>query len=85
MAEPKTRWQMADDNFRRQIDLLMLNMRTNDKRRVADEAGISHNIFYARYRRPSTLIKREERMLDSLFSRYGMRYDPTMGEGGATA
>lgn len=81
MPTPKGRWQVADDNFRSQIDLLMVRMRTRDKARVAQEAGIQRNTFYNRYNHPSGLLKREERMLASLFERYDMRYDPTLGEG----
>ena len=84
IVAPKTRWQLADDNFRKQIDMLMAVMGTKNKARVAEEAGIERCTFYNRYRRPGTLTKCEERMLASLFERNGLHYDMTQGEGAAT-
>ena len=80
----QSRWEKADENFRMQIDRLMVEMRTSDKRRVADESGIGRATFYNRYNRPGTLVKQEERMIGSLFMRYGLRYDATLGEGAVT-
>jgi len=76
----KTRWQKADDNFREQIDLLMVKMRTKNKAVVADEAGIKRNSFYERYAHPRTLRIGEQRRLIALFEAYGLRFDPTLGE-----
>lgn len=77
----KTRWQLADENFREQIDLLMVRMRTKNKADVADEAGISRSNFYARYAHPRTLRLFEVRLLMMLFEKHGLRFDPTLGEG----
>ena len=79
----KTRWQKADDNFREQIDLLMVKMRTKNKALVADEAGIKRNSFYERYLHPRTLRLCEQRLLMILFEKYGLRFDVTLGEGAA--
>lgn len=79
----KSRWQLADDNFRQQIDLLMVKMRTKNKADVADEAGIKRNSFYNRYEHPRTLRVFEVRLLMIVFEKYGLRFDPTMGEGAA--
>lgn len=76
-----TRWQKADENFRKQIKMLMIAMNTNDKRDIAREAGLSPFIIYSRFETPSKLCKIEERQLASVFERYGLQYDPTLGEG----
>jgi hypothetical protein len=81
MSEVGEKWRRQDQNFRRQIDSLMIQMETGDKRRVAAEAGMNPNTFYTRYAHPGTMKKREERQIASVFRRYGMVYDPTMGEG----
>lgn len=81
----KSRWQLADDNFREQIDLLMVRMRTKNKADVADAAGIKRNSFYNRYEHPRTLRVFEVRLLMIVFEKYGLRFDPTMGEGAAAA
>ena len=83
VQEVKTRWQKADENFREQIDLLMVKMRTNNKAFVADQAGIKRNSFYERYNHPRTLRMGEQRMLIALFESYGLKFDPTLGEGAA--
>lgn len=75
------RWMRADENFRTQIDTLMAKMRTRSKQRVANEAGIVGSTFYKHYETPSKLTKKEERLLASVFERYGLKYDPTLGEG----
>lgn len=77
----RSRWQKADDNFRGQIKLLMLKMGVKNLTMVASEAGITAGTLYNRFKHPATLLKREERQLASLFERYGMTYDPTLGEG----
>ena len=77
----KTRWQKADDNFREQIDLLMVKMRTKNKAVVADQAGIKRNSFYERYAHPRTLRLGEQRLLIALFEQYGLKFDMTLGEG----
>lgn len=81
----KSRWQLADDNFREQIDLLMVRMHTKNKADVADAAGIKRNSFYNRYEHPRTLRVFEVRLLMIVFEKYGLRFDPTMGEGAAAA
>lgn len=81
----KSRWQLADENFREQIDLLMVKMRTRNKADVADEAGLRRSSFYSRYDHPRTLRISELRLLMILFEKYGLKFDPTMGEGAATA
>ncbi|MBE5798358.1 MAG: hypothetical protein E7321_00195 [Clostridiales bacterium] len=81
----KSRWQLADDNFREQIDLLMVRMHTKNKADVADAAGIKRNSFYNRYEHPRTLRVFEMRLLSILFEKHGMVFDQTMGEGAAAA
>lgn len=72
---PKSRWMIADDNFRSQIDHLMGVMRTKDKRKVAEEAGLSEYKMYAYYETPSRLTKLAERQIESVFQRYGIPYN----------
>lgn len=81
----KSRWQLADDNFREQIGLLMVKMHTKNKADVADAAGIKRNSFYNRYEHPRTLRLFEMRLLSILFEKYDLKFDPTMGEGAAAA
>ena len=81
IAPPKTRWQKADENFRLQIRRLMAEMGTTTKELVAKEAGMEYRTFCKKYQNPGSLLKREERQIASVFERYGLHYDPTMGEG----
>ena len=76
MSEIGEKWRRQDENFRRQIDSLMIQMETGDKRRVAAEAGMNYNTFYRRYAHPGTMKKREERQIASVFARYGVPYNP---------
>lgn len=80
MADRKSRWMIADDNFRRQIDLFMVNSRMT-REDIASECGVCHATFNNYYNHPSTMKKRVERHLATLFEAHGMKYDPTMGEG----
>lgn len=41
IIRPDNRWTRMDINIQKQIDLLMSTMRTRDKAKVADEAGIT--------------------------------------------
>lgn len=75
------KWRSADENFRQQIRQLMARMGVRNLNTVADEAGIKPSTFRNRFDAPSSLLKREERMLSVLFERYGMAYDATLGEG----
>ena len=76
-----TRWARADSNFRKQIRMLMAEMGTASKERVASEAGIASCTFYRIYNSPSRMTKCAERQIASVFERSGMRYDMTLGEG----
>lgn len=80
MAKGKSRWQLADDNFRKQVGHLMVEAKLS-KQDVANELGISQPTWRRYLESPSTMKKVVERKLAMLFERHGMRYDPTMGEG----
>lgn len=77
---PQTRWQREDDNFRKQIRILMAAIGTEDKRVVAREAGLSEYKMYTYFETPSKLTKCAERQLESVFVRYGVAYDRSWGE-----
>lgn len=81
MAQGKTIWQLADENFRKQIDTLMVAMRTDDKKDIAREIGISGSTFYMRYEHPRTMRVGEMRMLSILFEKHGLKFDMTLGVG----
>lgn len=80
MADRKSRWLIADDNFRRQIDLFMAVSKMT-REDIASECGVCHATFNNYYNFPSTMRKRTERHLMRVFEEHGMKYDPTMGEG----
>lgn len=82
MHQKKTRWQLADDNFREQIGVLMARMQTTRRARVADEAGINRQTFYKKYNSPRTLIVWEVRLLTILFEKYGLKFDAGFLTGG---
>lgn len=84
IIRPDNRWTRMDINIQRQIDALMSVMRTRDKARVADEAGITRTRFYDCYNSPSKFRLVDMRRLMILFERYGLTLDPTYGEGVAT-
>lgn len=73
-----------DVNIQMQIDQLMSVMRTRDKRKVADEAGITWSRFYDCYNHPSKFRLVDIRKLTILFERHGLSLDMTFGTG-ATA
>ena len=75
------RWKRADENFRKQIDTLKVAMGCRSLARVANEAGLVPSTLYSHYNAPGKISRREERQLSSVFERYGLKYDPTWGEG----
>lgn len=81
IIRPDNRWTRMDLNIQKQIDLLMSTMRTRDKAKVADEAGITRSRFYDCYNSPSKFRLVDMRRLMILFERYGLVLDLTYGEG----
>lgn len=75
------RWTRMDVNIQRQIDALMSAMRTRDKAKVADEAGITRSRFYDCYNSPSKFRLVDIRRLMILFEQYGLSLDMTFGSG----
>lgn len=75
----QARWKRADARFRGQLGELMAqaDLKIED---IASALGVSFKTVYARFHRPETLRKREERVLAELFARHGMRYDPLLDE-----
>jgi hypothetical protein len=80
MAKGKSRWQLADENFRRQFDHFLAESGLKRKD-VENELGISPPTLKRYYDSPSTMTRYRERQLVQLFERYGVRYDLTLGEG----
>lgn len=76
---PQSRWQAADENFRKQIRRWMAETGLT-KERFAQEAEICYSTFCAKYNRPGSLTVCETRQIASAFERYGLHYDMTMGE-----
>lgn len=78
-GKEKERWRRADDNFRGQLGALLgrTGMKMEDLARMM---GVSAPTMYARRNHPATLRKSEERALIGIFARYGMKYDPLLGE-----
>lgn len=76
----KGRWNVADDNFRQQIDVFMAKTKMT-REEIADYCGVCHATFNNYYNHPSLIRKRVERYLVILFEKHDMNYDPTMGEG----
>lgn len=73
------RWKRADDNFRGQIGALLAVSRLK-KSELAGLLDISQSTMRTRWNHPDTLIKSEERRLIGIFARYGLMYDPLLGE-----
>lgn len=80
IIRPDNRWTRMDINIQKQIDLLMSTMRTRDKAKVADEAGITRSRFYDCYNSPSKFRLVDMRKLMILFERNGLTLDLTFGE-----
>ena len=80
IIRPDNRWTRMDINIQKQIDLLMSTMRTRDKAKVADEAGITRSRFYDCYNHPCKFRMMDMRLLAIVFERYGLTLDLTFGE-----
>ena len=80
IIRPDNRWTRMDVNIQKQIDLLMSTMRTRDKAKVADEAGITRSRFYDCYNHPCKFRMMDMRLLAIVFERYGLTLDLTFGE-----
>lgn len=80
IARSENRWTQMDVNIQQQIDVLMSRMRTRDKTKVADEAGIKRTRFYDCYNSPGKFRLVDIRRLTILFERYGLKLDTTFGE-----
>lgn len=79
----KTRWTKADTNFAAQVGAL-LEVSKLSELQLAWRLGIkSQATLRKKIDRPATLKKVEERKLAEVFEEFGMKYDFTMGEGGA--
>ena len=79
----QNRWKKADTNFAAQIGALLevsklteteLGRRLGIKCQATMRKKIDH---------PAALKKVEDRLLAEVFEEYGLKYDFTMGEGGA--
>lgn len=77
------RWQKADENFRKQIERFKAESGLNVRQIAEQCGGLTRTTMYQYIAHPSFMPKRTERYLTMLFEKYGMRYDPTMGEGEA--
>ena len=79
----ENRWTKADVNFRAQIGALLAVSRMTELQ-LANRIGIkSWQTFKTKLDNPAKLWKEEERRLAGVFEEYGLKYDFTMGEGGA--
>lgn len=79
----ESRWQKQDKDFKRQVGSL-LEVSGMTRLDLAKRLGIkSHLTITKKIEHPSTLLKREERLLAGVFEEFGLKYDFTMGEGGA--
>lgn len=75
----KSVWQKADDNFREQLDLLKVKSRVSNFHQLSLEAGMSKQRINLLRKQPRMMRKFEERLLMSLFKKYGLEYDVTLG------
>lgn len=80
MADRKTRWQKADENFRFQVKVLMAKSGLSVSK-IGSRCNVSHTTMYHYMNCPAEMPKRIERYLTLLFEEHGLRYDPTLGEG----
>ena len=79
----ENRWQKQDKDFKRQVGGL-LEVSGMTRMDLAHRLGIrSQQTITKKIEHPSTLMKSEERLLAGVFEEFGLRYDFTMGEGGA--
>ena len=79
----ESRWQKQDTNFRKQIGGL-LEVSGMTRLDLAHRLGIkSQQTIASRIEHPSGLRKSEERLLAAVFEEFGLKYDFTLGEGGA--
>lgn len=79
----KGRWTKADTNFAAQVGSL-LEVSKLTELQLAWRLGIkSQQTMRKKIDHPATLKKVEERKLAEVFEEYGLKYDFTMGEGGA--
>lgn len=79
----QNRWQKQDRNFAEQIGKLrgVSNLTDAD---LAIRLGLKcRQTVSEKLKHPSKLKKVEERLLAEVFEEYGLKYDFTMGEGGA--
>lgn len=79
----KTRWTKADTNFAAQVGAL-LEVSKLTELQLACRLGLKcQATMRKKIDHPATLKKIEERKLAEVFEEFGMKYDFTMGEGGA--
>jgi hypothetical protein len=79
----KNRWKKADTNFAAQIGAL-LEVSKLTELQLAWRLGIKcQQTMRKKIDHPATLKKIEERKLAETFEEFGLKYDFTMGEGGA--
>ena len=80
----KTRWQKQDKHFRAQIGAL-LEVSNLSELELAWRLGIKcQQTMRKKIDHPAMLKKSEERKLADVFEEFGLKYDFTMGEGGAS-
>lgn len=79
----QNRWKKADTNFAAQIGSL-LEVSKLSEIELAHRLGIKcQATMRKKIDHPAMLKKVEERLLAETFEEYGLKYDFTMGEGGA--
>lgn len=79
----KNRWMKADTNFAAQVGSL-LEVSKLTELQLAWRLGIKcQATMRKKIDHPATLKKMEERKLAEVFEEYGLKYDFSMGEGGA--
>ena len=79
----KCRWKKADTNFAAQIGAL-LEVSKLTELQLAWRLGLKcQQTMRKKIDHPATLKKIEERKLAETFEEFGLKYDFTMGEGGA--
>lgn len=79
----QNRWKKADTNFAAQIGSLLEVSKLSEVE-LAHRLGIKcQATMRKKIDHPATLKKVEERKLAETFEEFGLKYDFTMGEGGA--
>lgn len=78
--QKKTRWQIANENFTKQIKHFQAETGMSVEQ-IAARCNVSRGTMYNYVRDCTKMPKFVERYLTLLFEEQGMHYDPTLGEG----